>query len=411
MQPLPLTIYIPDGWPEIPGQPDITPGYGAAISVNGTSYPLARGTKSGVNYLGYKNGNNVIQLTMQQLQELARDAAGRALNQNDTTTMKNGFSAYTNLVDNIRRLLATTRGNNDGHNAVYAINVDLKQAVAKNGYALDKADGTLELVKRSASISGIGSLTYGDTDGTIKTWDGQVQGLADGSQITYNTSIKDGSAYTRDRGSRNTANHGTYADSVDFNDITITDAEGHVISADANYDLSTTGTIQVNKAKLIIDTAGNTREYGQAAEVTSDIAGAASIRHADTAVVNGDTAADILAEMGLYTTSDALVTTAGGQRTNHVGSYDLTAHFTDTSNYEVSAGVTGKEILTPKTIYAEVTGSGSDFDHIAWQVVRNPESQLVNGDQGVFQYGLGPVISRKDQLFGVDITMNGRYPP
>ena len=70
---------------------------------------------------------------MQQLQELARDAAGRALNQNDTTTMKNGFSAYTNLVDNIRRLLATTRGNNDGHNAVYAMNVDLKQAVAKNG--------------------------------------------------------------------------------------------------------------------------------------------------------------------------------------------------------------------------------------------------------------------------------------
>lgn len=229
---------------------------------------------------------------MQQLQELARDAAGRALNQNDTTTMKNGFSAYTNLVDNIRRLLATTRGNNDGYNAVYAMNVDLKQAVAKNGYALDKADGTLELVKRSASISGIGSLTYGDTDGTIKTWDGQVQGLADGSQITYNTSIKDGSAYTRDRGSRNTANHGAYADSVDFNDITITDVEGHVISADANYDLSTTGTIQVNKAKLIIDTAGNTREYGQAAEVTSDIAGAASIRHADTAVVNGDTAAD-----------------------------------------------------------------------------------------------------------------------
>ena len=111
--------------------------------------------------------------------------------------------------------------------------------------------------------------------------------------------------------------------------------------------------------------------------------------------------------MGLYTTSDALVTTAGGQRTNHVGSYDLTAHFTDTSNYEVSAGVTGKEILTPKTIYAEVTGSGSDLDHISWQVVRNPESQLVNGDQGVFQYGLGPVISQKDQLFGIDMTMNG----
>ena len=39
--------------------------------------------------------------------------------------------------------------------------------------------------------------------------------------------------------------------------------------------------------------------------------------------------------------------------------------------------------------------------------IRNPESQLVNGDQGTFRYGLGPVISQKDQLFGVDMTMNG----
>ena len=354
------TIYIPDEWPEIPEQPEITPGYGAAISVNGTSYPLARGTKSGVNYLGYENGNNVIQLTMQQLQELARDAAGRALNQNDTMTMKNGFSAYTNLVDNIRRLLVTTRGNNDGHNAVYAMNVDLGHAAAKNGYALDKADGTLELVKRNASISGTGSLTYGDTDGTIKAWNAQVQRLADGSSITYSTSIKAGSAYTHDWGSRHTPNHGTHTDSVTIDGITITDADGHVVPADANYDLTTTGSILINKAKLTIDTDGNTREYGQAAEVASDIAWSAHVRHADTAVV-----------------------TAGRQkRTNHVGTYDLIAHFTDTSNYEVFVGDIGKEILTPKTVYAEVSRSGSDLDHISWQVVRNPESQLVNGTRG-----------------------------
>lgn len=303
---------------------------------------------------------------------------------------------------------ATARGNNDGHNAVYDMTVNLGQAAAKNGYVLDKADGTLELVKRHASISGTGSLTYGDTDGILKTWDKQqVQGLAYGSAITYDISIKDGSDYTVNRGSRDTANAGTYADSVSFDNITIVDAERNIISADANYDLSATGSIQVNKAKLIIDTDGNTREYGQAAEVASDIAGAAHIRHADTAVVNGDNVADILTEMGLHTTSDALVTVDGQQRTNHVGSYDLNAHFTDTSNYEVYAGTTGKEILTPKTIYAEVSGNGSDLDHISWQVTRNPESQLVNGDQGIFRYGLGPVISQKDQLFGVDMTMNG----
>ena len=64
-------------------------------------------TKNGVNYLGYKQGNNVVQLTTDQLKSLAYDAATRALNKDDTTTMKNGFSAYTNLVDNIRRLLAS----------------------------------------------------------------------------------------------------------------------------------------------------------------------------------------------------------------------------------------------------------------------------------------------------------------
>lgn len=80
---------------------------GATISIGGTNYTLARGTKSGVNYLGYKQGNNVVQLTTTQLQNLAYDAATRALNKDDTTTMKNGSSAYTNLVDNIRRLLAS----------------------------------------------------------------------------------------------------------------------------------------------------------------------------------------------------------------------------------------------------------------------------------------------------------------
>lgn len=80
---------------------------GATISIGGTNYTLARGTKSGVNYLGYQKGNSVVQLTTEQLTSLADGAAKRAENKNDTTAMKNGSSAYTNLEDNIRRLLAS----------------------------------------------------------------------------------------------------------------------------------------------------------------------------------------------------------------------------------------------------------------------------------------------------------------
>lgn len=79
----------------------------SGATIPGTNYTLARGTKSGVNYLGYQNGGNVVQLTVGQLQELAKAAAKRALDKNDNTVMKNGSSAYTNLEDNIRRLLAS----------------------------------------------------------------------------------------------------------------------------------------------------------------------------------------------------------------------------------------------------------------------------------------------------------------
>ncbi len=157
---------------------------------------------------------------------------------------------------------ATEKSGSDGKNAVYDLNVNLNGATAKDGYVLKNENATLEIVKRKASITGTGTQTYGDTDGTIKNWKDTQTNIADGSTVSYTTSIKSDSDYTKNQGSRYTADHGTYNDSVSFDKLTITDIKGNKVNIADNYDLTTTGTIEVGKAKLTVNTDGKITTYG-----------------------------------------------------------------------------------------------------------------------------------------------------
>lgn len=158
---------------------------------------------------------------------------------------------------------ATEKSGADGKNAVYDLNVNLNGATAKNGYVLKNENATLEILKRQASITGKGTQTYGDTDGTIKKWQQDTQtNIANGSKVTYDTSVKPGSAYTDNQKGRNTADSGTYENSVSFDNLKITDAKGNEVNIADNYDLTTTGTIDVAKAKLTVNTDGKTTTYG-----------------------------------------------------------------------------------------------------------------------------------------------------
>lgn len=349
---------------------------------------------------------------------------------------------------------ATDKSGDDGKKAVYDLMVNLNDAKALNGYAIDTENGKLEIKKRTASITGTGTQTYGDTDGKIKNWTDTQTNIANGSTVSYTTSIKSDSDYTKNKGSRNTADHGTYNDSVSFNDLTITDTKGNKVNIADNYDLTTTGTIDVAKAKLtvnpedihriygqatevqedaktaynlsgfangdtkdtvdkegktidqlvtvtndvsgalkdethtlnastdgydmgttatgdltnynivigdpkkvyldkaelVIDTESNSKVYGDWQGVKSDVEGAAHIRDAETAVVNGDKVSDLVQEMGLTTSSEALIKNADGTyKTNHVkdGGYAIDTKFADAiTNYTVKRGVAGTETLT-----------------------------------------------------------------
>ena len=82
-----------------------------SITVGSTSYTLTVGSVNvnGVsnNALGYKVGNNFTALTQAQIQSLADSALTFAKNSTDTTKMNNGSTAYTNLTNDIKQLIAS----------------------------------------------------------------------------------------------------------------------------------------------------------------------------------------------------------------------------------------------------------------------------------------------------------------
>lgn len=282
---------------------------------------------------------------------------------------------------------ATEKSGSDGKNAVYDLNVNLNGATAKDGYVLKNENATLEIVKRKASITGTGTQTYGDTDGTIKNWTDTQTNIAKGSTVSYTTSIKSDSDYTKNQDGRNTADHGTYNDSVSFDKLTITDTEGNKVNIADNYDLTTTGTIEVGKAKLTVNTDGKTTTYGTVDEsYTSKL-------DDSTKALNGDDADQLLSDLGLTYKTDAYQDNDGDgtyDRTNHVkytsdgkdyDSYTLDVANTNTlNNYEVT--------VKDSTVTLERAKATVDTDKVTTTygtVDKNYTSHFntaVNGDNG-----------------------------
>ena len=302
---------------------------------------------------------------------------------------------------------ATDKSGADHKNAVYDLTVNLNDAKALDGYAIDTENGKLEIKKRTASITGTGTQTYGDTDRTIKNWTDTQTNIANGSKVSYTTSIKSGSAYTNNQKDRNTADHGTYKDSVSFDNLKIIDAEGHDVDIAANYDLTTTGTIDVAKAKLNINIDDTSATYGSS-EWTP-------YTYKLDKLVNGDTSASITVgdwqNGGIRTDSaDKDVKTQGVG-----GSYQLTGKFEltgDTAkNYEIGTVNPGKAIVNPKDIYIYAEGNGSTLGDVTWTKITRDD--LVNGDswdKGLFAFRVEPgdLISYADKIFGIKGYVNGQ---
>lgn len=328
----------------------------------------------------------------------------------NVTTSTNGAKATaTRTKGDEVKADGTYKTANDKQRAFYNINVDYATGTTgANGYALGKKNGEIEITKRTARITATGNQVYGDksiswTDPTNP----KDNNIADRSKVTYDTSVKSGSAYTDNRKYRNTADSGTYKDSVSFDNLKIIDAEGHDVDIAANYDLTTTGTIDVAKAKLNINIDDTSATYGSS-EWTP-------YTYKLDKLVNGDTSASITVgdwqNGGIRTDSaDKDVKTQGVG-----GSYQLTGKFEltgDTAkNYEIGTVNPGKAIVNPKDIYIYAEGNGSTLGDVTWTKITRDD--LVNGDswdKGLFAFRVEPgdLISYADKIFGIKGYVNGQ---
>lgn len=294
----------------------------------------------------------------------------------------------------------------DNKKAIYLFNVGKENAAGLNGYALDTKNADIEIIKRKANITGTGTQTYGGEKGKFDWTETEKKNIAPGSNVSYTTSVKSGSAYTDNRKDRNTADSGTYKDSVSFDNLKITDSKGNDVNIADNYDLTTTGTIDVAKAKLNINIDDTSATYGSS-EWTP-------YTYKLDKLVNGDTSAAITVgdwqNGGIRTDStDKDVKTQGVG-----GSYQLTGKFEltgDTAkNYEIGTVNPGKAIVNPKDIYIYAEGNGSTLGDVTWTQITKDD--LVNGDKWDNGFPLrvepGNPISYADKTFGIKGYVNGQ---
>lgn len=184
--------------------------------------------------------------------------------------------------------------------------------------------GVSNVLARKVYLNDINAkLTYGSSDAINEHINGVVSikdlkstivygddvKLADGAVVK----VKDGSIYATNKGNRNTADAGTYDNSLKIDNAKLTGDANKL----GNYELvnNATGSITVKQAEMHVKLNGVERTYGNTA-ITSGSYSASSI----TGLVNGDS----------YNASDVKVTVTGdgaltgnteGKVTNNFGAY------------------------------------------------------------------------------------------
>lgn len=327
--------------------------------------------------------------------------------------------------------------------STYLFTVGKEDAKGLNGYDIATENADIDITKRTITITSKGQQTYGNE--TIK-WTDTIggEGVANKDSFKINHTIKDDSDYTNNKKRKGhiitaDANETPYADSVDYKKSTIV-VNDNPDFFNENYTLDTDkseGSITVNKATLLVDTAGGTKEYGNTAGVKYDLSKAATYHlegDNDLRSVNGDDADAIETALNLGAKSDALIGAGDNEKTNNVrynadgtyGGYEVTPVYNVydpiLKNYTVKDGVKGTEILTLKDVYFHVTGNGKTLGDVVYTVTdTNPKpdyplnpndpinSQLVYGETVTPSYR--PDGRLPNGHYGVSTMIDGRIVP
>ena len=314
----------------------------------------------------------------------------------------------------------------DGNKAFYVFKVEENGATALHGYDLKPVNGDIEILKRNVTVNAHGHITYGSEAGITYDAPTPTTGLPNGDTIGL-VRIPSSTEYQTNKGSRKTANAGEYQ--MDTDSIqTIILNKGNDVSA--NYNISANGTLTVDKAVLVVDTADGSRVYGDTNGVLKDLvlnqAVSFHLKDSNEKTTNDDKYEDILKALGLKVDSDALKKDKDGipLKTNDVNEnpgYDVTASFNQLPNYIVEKGKVGKEKIKPKDVYFHVTGNGKTIGDVVYTVTdTNPHpdyplnpndpinSQLVYGETVTPSYT--PDGRLPNGHYGVSTSLPGYGP-
>ena len=157
----------------------------------------------------------------------------------------------------------------DGQKAIYDLNVNLNKAKPLYGYALNYENAKLEIKRKTLTINTNISQTYGNDSPTlVKPSDYQNQLVGkdtlSADDITY--SISTTGDYAKSKGTNPTAHtahvrEGGYSDEYLTTGAAIKDGDGN--DASANYEVTGSGTITVNRADLVLQLKDVSTTYGQ----------------------------------------------------------------------------------------------------------------------------------------------------
>ena len=276
------------------------------------------------------------------------------------------------------------RTGSDSARPYFVIKAEGKNLAGKEGYKVTTENGTLEILRRDANISGTGTQTYGNPDISWTT-DKDHSNLVNGDDVDADkVSIRAGSDYTDSQKDRKTANAGTYNNSAAFDGILNQNGE----DASINYNLIGTGTIKVNQAMLKLNTSDIHKTYGDATGVKNALA----TDYAVTGAVNGDSNEDLRDSVTLTNTSGAIVIKDGKEYTNNVKSdgYAIvtTGMSTTNGNYKLELGDTGHVYLDKATLMLDTKDVETEYGTV--KETTSEVKGLVNGDLPtgfIFDYG------------------------
>lgn len=159
----------------------------------------------------------------------------------------------------------------DKQKAIYDLNVNLNEAEALDGYALNKENAKLEIKRKTLTINTNISQTYGNDTPTLVTpsdYQNQLVGkdTLSADDITY--TISSTGKYAPSKGTSGTTAHvGTYAGEYLTTGAKVKDGNGN--DASANYEVSGSGTITVNPADLVLQLKDVSTTYGQKFDETT----------------------------------------------------------------------------------------------------------------------------------------------